>query len=284
MSAVAVIGLGRIGGGAVRSLARAGHDISGYDVSPGAVAAVAEHARGAASPRDAAQGSEIVLVAVFDAAQVREALSGDDGVLAADPPPRVVVILSTVDAPTIEWAGEQASKAGIGLVDCGVTGGGGAIENGSIVALVGGDEANVEAARPALDAFADPVLIMGPLGSGMKAKLARNAIVFGCWYVVSEAARLAAASGVDVEKLVEASEAADRWSGGPMALLARHRIRPDDGASADEASLAHRRLLASHAHKDGGAAPARAADLGLELPGAEIVERRFDDAVGISSL
>jgi 3-hydroxyisobutyrate dehydrogenase len=283
MSAVAVIGLGRIGGGAVRSLARAGHDVSGYDVSPDAIAAVAEQARGATSPRDAAQGSDVVLVAVFDAAQVRDALTGDDGVLAADPAPGVVVILSTVDAPTIEWAGEEARKAGIGLLDCGVTGGGGAIENGTIVGLVGGDEANVEAARPALEAFADPILIMGPLGSGMKAKLARNAIVFGCWYVVSEAARLAAASGVDVDKLVEASVAADKWSGGPMALLERHKIRPDDGASADERSLAHRKLLASYAHKDVGAALALAAELGIELPGAALVDEKFDDAVGLSN-
>jgi 3-hydroxyisobutyrate dehydrogenase-like beta-hydroxyacid dehydrogenase len=281
VSAVAVIGLGRIGGGAVRSLARAGHDIAGYDVSPDAIAAVAEQARPATSPRDAAQGADVVLVAVFDAAQVRDALSGDDGVLAADPPPRVVVILSTVDAGTIEWAGEQAGNAGIGLLDCGVTGGGGAIENGTIVALVGGDEATLEVARPALEAFADPILIMGPLGCGMKAKLARNAIVFGCWYVVSEAARLAAASGVDVEKLVEASHAADKWSGGPMALLAKHKIRPDDAASADEASLAHRKLLASYAHKDVGAALALAAELGIELPGAAIVDEKFDDAVGL---
>jgi 3-hydroxyisobutyrate dehydrogenase len=282
VSDVAVIGLGRIGGGAVRSLARAGHAIAGYDVSADAVAAVAEQARGASSPRDAAEGSEIVLVAVFDAAQVRDALSGADGVLAADPAPKVVVILSTVDAPTIEWAGAEASKASIGLIDCGVTGGGGAIENGSIVGLVGGDPATVDLARPALDAFADPVLVMGPLGSGMKAKLARNAIVFGCWYVVSEAARLAAASGVDVDKLVEASVAADKWSGGPMALLARHKIRPDDLADADEASVAHRKLLSSYAHKDVGAALALASQLGIELPGAELVEQRFDDAVGLS--
>jgi 3-hydroxyisobutyrate dehydrogenase len=281
VSKVAVIGLGRIGGGAVRSLARAGHDVSGYDISGAAVEAVAEQARGASSPRDAAAGSEIVLFAVFDDAQVRAALVGVDGVLAAQPPPLVVVILSTVNATTIEWAGDQARAAGVGLIDCGVTGGGGAIENGSIVGLVGGDEADVEAARPALDAFADPVLLMGPLGSGMKAKLARNAIVFGCWYIVSEAARLAAAAGVDVDKLVEASHAADKWSGGPMALLARHHIRPDDAANADEASLAHRQLLANYAHKDVSAALALAADLGLELPGATIVEQRFDDAVGL---
>jgi 3-hydroxyisobutyrate dehydrogenase len=281
MSVVSVIGLGRIGGGAVRSLARAGHQIRGYDVSAEAIKAVEEHAYAAGSPRDAARGADVVFLAVFDDVQLRDALTGDDGVLAALPPPRVVVILSTVSASTIEWAGGLARAAGVGLLDCGVTGGGAAIEHGAIVALVGGDEATVDLARPALEAFADPIIIMGSLGSGMKAKLARNMIVFGCWYVVSEAARLATAAGVDVVKLIEASEAADRWSGGPMALLARHEIRPDDGQSADEDSLARRRQFSNYAHKDISAALALAAELGLELPGAAIVEQRFDDAVGL---
>ncbi len=282
MSSVGVIGLGRIGGGATRALARAGHDLVGYDVSPAAIDAVADVARGAASPREAAEGRDVVLVAVFDDAQVRDALDGPDGVVAAQAPPAVVVILSTVSIETIEWASDLASRAGIGLLDCGVTGGGGAIEQGQIVALVGGDAETFEAARTVIEGFGDPVLHMGPLTAGMKAKLARNAIVFGCWYVVAEAARLAATAGVDVEKLVEASEAADRWSGGPMALLGRHRIRPDDLASADEASVAHRKQLASYAHKDLGAALSLAAALGVDLPGATIVEERFDDAVGLT--
>jgi 3-hydroxyisobutyrate dehydrogenase-like beta-hydroxyacid dehydrogenase len=284
MSDVAVIGLGRIGGGAVRSLARAGHGISGYDVSAEAIAAVAEQARGASSPRDAAQAVDVVFIAVFDDAQVREALGGPEGILAADPPPRAVVILSTVSTHTIEWAGEQAAAAGVGLLDCGVTGGSTALEVGSIVGLLGGDEATVEIVRPALSAFADPIILMGPLGSGMKAKLARNALWFGYWYTVSEAIRLAEASGVSVDKLIEACEAADRWSGGPLSLVTRHEILPTDGATADEASLARRRMLAAYAHKDVSAALALADELGVDMPGARVVEQRFDDAVGLSGL
>lgn len=281
MSQVAVIGLGRIGGGAARSLARAGHDIAGYDVSAAAVEAITAIARPASSPRDAAGGTDVVLIAVYDDAQVREALGGEYGVLSADPAPLSIVVLSTVTAATVEWAAEQASDAGIGLLDCGVTGGGPAIEEGSIVALVGGDDDTVELARPVIESFSSPMLHMGPLGSGMRAKLARNAIVFGCWYAVSEAARLAAAAGIDIDKLVEASEAADRWSGGAMALIGRHRIRPDNFDASDEASVALRKGFAGYAHKDVRAALELAAELGVELPGAALAERLFDDAVGL---
>lgn len=281
MSDVAVIGLGRIGRGAARSLVRAGHSVGGYDVAEEATAALKSIVRIACSPREAAAEAEVVLIAAFDEAQVRDVLTGDAGVLTADPPPRAAVILSTVPLATIEWAAGEAAAADVGLVDCGVTGGGEAIERGSIVALVGGDADTVELARPVLEAFSSPMLHMGPLGSGMKAKLARNAIVFGCWYIVSEAARLAAAAGLDLDKLIEASDAADKWSGGPMALLARHRIRPADGDYADEASVGLRQAFAAYAHKDVRAALELGDQLGLELPGTALVERRFNDAVGL---
>jgi 3-hydroxyisobutyrate dehydrogenase len=276
---VGVIGLGRIGGGLVRSLTRTrDYDLAGYDPNADAVAAVAEQARGASSPREAAAGADVVFVAVFDDAQVRDALSGRDGVLAADPPPRAVVILSTVAPETIRWAGEQGAAAGIDVLDCGVTGGG-AIEHASIAAMVGGDEETYEFAKPFIDGFATPTVYMGPLGNGMKAKLARNMIVFGMWSVVGEAARVARAAGVDLDKLIEVSDAGDRWSGGPTALLKRG-IRPEEEPRDDE-DLARRRGLAAYAHKDVRAALALAAELGLELPVATLVERRFDDAVGL---
>jgi len=281
VSRVAVAGLGRIGGGAARSLVRAGHQVSGFDVSERAAAALADRVRIAGSPREAAAGADVALVAVYDDAQVRDVLTGRDGLVAADPTPQVVAILSTVTAATIAWASEQAGRAGFGLLDCGVTGGGDAIERGAIVALVGGDPQLVELARPVIEAFSDPMLHMGALGSGMAAKLARNAIVFGCWYAVAEAAQLAARAGIDIDKLIEASEAADRWSGGALALLSRHGIRPDRLDADPEALLDRRRGLAGYAHKDLAAALALAGELGLELPGVELVQRRFAAVVGL---
>jgi 3-hydroxyisobutyrate dehydrogenase len=279
MSSVAVIGLGRIGGGAARSLLRAGHTVSGFDVSEAAGAALGDRVRIADSPRGASEGVDVALVAVYDEAQVREVLAGDQGVLSAEPVPRAVVILSTVPAETIVWAAEEARRAGAGLLDCGVTGGGNAIEQGSIVALVGGEPELVEVARPAIEAFSEPMLHMGPLGSGMAAKLARNMIVFGCWYVVAEAAQLAHGAGVGIDKLIEASEAADRWSGGPMALVSRHGIRPDRLDADPEALLDVRRGFAGYAEKDLGAALALARELDLELPAAELVRHRFAEAM-----
>jgi 3-hydroxyisobutyrate dehydrogenase len=268
---VAVVGLGRIGGGAVRSLGRGNFDVVGYDVDPAAVERVAGIAEPASSLQEAAAGADVVLVAVFDDAQVRDALVGDRGLLAAEPPPGAIVILSTVGVDTIHWAAGEAGARGVELVDCGVSGGR-AIEQGTIAAMVGGTDAAVAAVRPVLEGFAAPVVHMGALGTGMQAKLARNMIVYGCWYVASEAARLAAAAGIAVERLIEVSDAADRASGGPTGMLKR-------ALSADPEELVNLHRTPEYAHKDLLTALALGRELGLDLPVAALVEERFDAAV-----
>jgi 3-hydroxyisobutyrate dehydrogenase len=191
----------------------------------------------------------------------------------------VVVILSTVTAETIRWAAAEAAKVGVAVLDCGVTGGHRALETTGMAAMIGGDEQAYERAKPFIDGFAKPALRLGPLGAGMAAKLARNTVVFGTWYVTSEAARILAASGVDIDKFTEISDAGDVTSGGPTALLKRG-IRPTE-PSRDAGDLEVRRALAAYAHKDVTAALALAGELGIELPVATLVERRFEDAVGI---
>ena len=282
MSAVAVIGLGNIGAGCAQAVARDGHDVRGFDVRSEASADLSDILRPAESPADAASGADVVLIAVYDGAQVREALTGDGGILAADPLPKTVAILTTCEIETIEWVGEQGRAAGVGVLDCGVTGGAAALTQGGMAALVGSDDATFEGARAVIESFGSPVLRMGPLGAGMKAKLARNAIVFGMWYVVAEAAKLAQTSGVDLTNLIEACEAADLTSGGPYALVGKYGCGPilPEGGPSDE-GLALRQGFVGYAHKDVGAFLSLASDLGLDFPVAEIVAQDFETAVGL---
>lgn len=282
MTRIGIIGIGRIGGGVVRSLDRSQDcELVAYDLRAEALEAVAAHASAAGSPREAGEGAEVVFVAVFDDAQVREALSGPDGVFAAERRPRAVVILSTVTLATITWAAEEGAKVGVAVLDCGVTGGGAAIEDGTIVALIGGGQEDYEFAKPYIEGFADPALYMGELGAGMKAKLARNLLTFGVWYAVAEAARLAAAAGVDIDQFVQASDAGDACTGGPTALL-KLGIRPHEKPE-DEAAELQRTGFVTYAQKDLAAALELARANGLELPGAELVLARFPEAVGMAN-
>jgi 3-hydroxyisobutyrate dehydrogenase len=270
---VGVVGIGFIGSGVSAALLRNGYDVLAYDVRPGAAedAGVAE----AGSVRELAEASELVLVAVFDDEQVREVMAE---IVETDSAPRAVCILSTVTLETIRRAAEIARPRGVEILDTGVTGGTTLKEQGHIAVMVGGDPATVEWARPALETFGVPTLHMGPLGTGMSAKIARNMITYGSWFVAVEAARLATAGGVDIDKLVEICDASDAGTGGALGLL-RRGVRA--GAPADDEDRKLRELVLSYALKDLEAAFELGRELNVEPTVAPLVARDFPGLLGV---
>jgi 3-hydroxyisobutyrate dehydrogenase len=228
-----------------------------------------------------AEQASTVLIAVFSDQQMQTVLEGDDGILAATPAPATVCVLSTVTVAVLRAAAEQAAQRGIELIDCGVTGGQRLRSHGKIVVLAGGSDTAVESARPVLEIFAEPLLHMGPLGAGMQAKLARNLMHYSGWYASWEAARIADACGVDVDKLVEAHRVSNESSGGGTSLLSAGIGPGPAEPSEDDETSARRRRSAEYAKKDLGYVLELAGELGIELPGAGLVRDRMDDVVGL---
>lgn len=221
-----VIGLGMIGGGVAVSLARRGRIPTVYDLRPDAADGLAGVPAPVASPAEVARTSDVVLVAVVDADQARTVLSGPDGLLAGAHQGLIVVLLSTVAVPVVHELAKLCAEHGAGLLDCGVTPGDKAAENG-LVAIVGGEDSVVEAARPVLADFAKQIVHCGPVGSGMAAKIARNVITYGTWRAVHEAGALAEAAGVDPRKLITVVEAADP-EGATLFSWLRMRLAGED--------------------------------------------------------
>lgn len=277
-----VIGLGAIGGNVARSIARTGRRVVGFDPRPEAFVEFPE-AESAATVRALAEAADTVLIAVYNDDQLRQVLSGAEGITSAASPPATVCVLSTVTLATLHWAAAEAQQAGIELIDCGVTGGTGLRARGKLVVLAGGSDQAVAAARPVLDAFADPLLHMGPLGAGMQAKLARNLMHYSGWYAAWEAARIAAACEIDVAKLVEAHRISNEISSGGGTSLLTRGIGPGTADVKDDASMAARQSAADFARKDLGYVLELAAELGIPLPGAELVRNRIDLVVGLAS-
>ena len=197
-----VIGLGMIGGGVAVSMARSGLTPSAvYDVRADASEGLAGVPRQVSAPSDVARLCDVVFLAVLNAEQAHQALTGSDGVLSGASEGLIVVLLSTVSLEAVHELSDLCAEYGVILLDAGVTGGTRSGENGLVV-MVGGPDDAVERAMPSMDAFAKTVVHCGSLGAGMVTKLARNAITYGQWAVIHEAAGLAVAGGVPLDRLL----------------------------------------------------------------------------------
>jgi 3-hydroxyisobutyrate dehydrogenase len=172
---VGFIGLGSQGGPMARRIALAGHpttlwarrdaSLEPYDDTP---------ATRAASPADLAAASDLVCLCVVGDDDVREVVTGDTGVLAGLQPGGVIAIHSTVHPDTCAEIADLAAAAGVSVIDAPVSGGGPAAEAGTLLVMAGGDEDVVDRCRPVFGSYADPVVYLGPLGSGQNAKILNN--------------------------------------------------------------------------------------------------------------
>ena len=270
---VGVIGLGDMGGGLATSLIRVGLPVTVSDLRPEATAPFREGAYVAATPSELAARSDVVLVVVFDDAQVRAVLQGPDGVFAGAAAGTTAVIVSTIPTDTVREMRAEGATHGITVVDCGVSGGPDASASGELVCMIGGSEEEVDRVRPVLDAVSCLVLHMGPPGAGLAAKLARNLITYGSWLAAFEAQELAEAAGIDLLMLGEAARESDKRIGGATRLMFRTTAAPWPPGS-DEGLLKLMRAGAEVTHKDLTTILELGATLGVDLPLATLAERR----------
>lgn len=275
-----MIGLGDIGAGVAAGVARAGHELVVCDIRPEATAAFADRATIAADPAEVGRRADVVIVAVVTDAQLLGVLTGAGGALAAMGAGQSVVIVSTVSIDTVRAVAEAASASGVAVVDCGVSGGPSSAAAGELVSMVGGGDADVEAALPVLEAFSSEVVRMGELGSGLRAKLARNIVQYVSWMAAYEAQRLAEAAGVSLTRLARVVKASDAKIGGATTLMFRKTVAPF-GPDDDQGLATAMATAAGLAHKDLTAALALAAELGVDLPVTALAEARIDRVFGV---
>ncbi len=280
VTTVGVIGLGDIGRGVADAVVRAGLNLVVCDLRTEVTASFEAKAHVAGTPGALGARADVVVVAVVNDHQVLAVLDGDDGALAGAAPGSVVVILSTVSPGTVEVAAGLAARRDVDVVDCGVSGGPQASADGTLVAMVGGDAAVIERVRPVLDVFTSLVVHMGPLGSGLKAKLARNLVQYGSWLAAYEAQVLAEAAGIELAKLAEVIRESDKLIGGASRLMFRDTVAPLPPDS-HPAILDAMGAGAALAHKDLKAAIELARTLDLELPLAQMTDDRCDAVFGL---
>ena len=205
---VGFIGLGNMGLGMARNVVKAGYSTAVRDIRPEAVDIVAgDGATIAASAAAAADGADLICVAVFDEGQLRAAVLGDGdepGVLVTAGPGAVVAIHSTVSPAIIAELAERASARGVHVLDVAMSGGGDLAANaGTLTFMVGGDADACERVRPVFETMASTIFYVGSLGAGMSAKIISNFLLDGNVTLVREAIRLAASAGIEESRILE---------------------------------------------------------------------------------
>lgn len=197
---VGFIGAGRMGFPMVRRLAGAGFCVVAVARRDETAAALRElGASVLGSPAAVGAAAQVLCVMVFDDAQIREVLlggPGSAGALGAMRPGSTLVIHSTC-GPDLVSALQEAAPAGVGVLDAPVSGRAPDILAGRITLLVGGEETDLEAVRPVLAAYGNPILPVGPLGSGQRTKLLNNLLFAVNMRLAGEAADLAGRLGLD---------------------------------------------------------------------------------------
>lgn len=131
-------------------------------------------AKTAGSPAELAAASDLVCLCVVGDDDVREVLYGPTGVFAGLASGGIVAIHSTVHPDTCREVAESAAKHGISVIDAPVSGGSPAAEAGTLLVMAGGEEEVVERCKPVFATYADPIVYLGPLGSGQVAKILNN--------------------------------------------------------------------------------------------------------------
>lgn len=149
------------------------------------------------SPAELAAASDLVCICVVSDADVEEVVAGERGVLSGLGRGGMIAVHSTVHPDTCRRLAGQAADRGVSLIDAPVSGGGPAAAQGRLLVMAGGDAEAVEYCRPVFATYADPVVHLGPVGSGQLTKLVNNILFTANLATAASALALGQAFGID---------------------------------------------------------------------------------------
>jgi 3-hydroxyisobutyrate dehydrogenase len=206
MTRIGFIGLGNMGLPMAQNLVKAGHAVTGYDVSEYQAQRLASGGGScAASMREACADAEIVITMLPAGDQVRDVYLGHEGVLASASEAALLIDSSTIDVDTARAVAEAAEGRGFTMLDAPVSGGVAGAQAATLTFMVGGSPDGFQRARPVLERMGKTIVHAGPAGNGQAAKICNNMILGASMIVVCEAFLLAEKLGLDAQTLFDIS-------------------------------------------------------------------------------
>jgi 3-hydroxyisobutyrate dehydrogenase-like beta-hydroxyacid dehydrogenase len=212
---VAFLGLGVMGYPMAGHLARAGHKVTVYNRSPAKREQwVKEYGgKAAATPREAANGAQIVFSCVGNDDDLRSIVLGDDGAFAGMAKGAIYVDNTTASAEIARELFTAGSAKGLQFIDAPVSGGQAGAVNGALTVMCGGDKAAFEKIQPVAMAYAKAVTLVGASGAGQLAKMVNQICIAGLVQGLSEGIAFGQAAGLDMKLVLQVigKGAAQSW-------------------------------------------------------------------------
>lgn len=212
---ICVIGLGSMGSGMAASLLRGGFSVSGFDLNPEAMARLDESGgRSATSPAHAAEGADLVLCVVVNAAQTEAVLYGAEGAATRISKGGVILSCATMSPDCARDFAARAKALGLGYIDAPISGGAVRAAAGELTVMASGDPAAFDRARPALDCIAAKVYELGPEpGTGAAFKIVNQLLAGVHIAAACEAITFARKMGLDIARVYEVitASAGNSW-------------------------------------------------------------------------
>ncbi len=202
---IAFIGLGNMGGPMAANLARAGHDVIGFDQVDVAVEGVAMASSGAAAAAEAD-----VVITMLPNGQILRAVA--DEVVPEMQDGAVLIDCSTVDVDSARAVAQQAAQAGLLSVDAPVSGGIGGAAAGTLTFMAGGSDAAFAKAAPLFEIMGQKAVHCGEAGAGQAAKICNNMILGVTMIATCEAFALADKLGLDRQKMFDVVSTSSGYS------------------------------------------------------------------------
>ena len=195
---IGFIGLGVMGAGMARNIAKAGFPLVITTSSQEKAAEFRDAgATVVASPREVAAAARVVVTCVPDADALKGVLGGESGLAAAPWADGLLIDCSTIAPFEAKEVAQTVADAGGAMIDGPVSGGAKGAADGTLTIMVGGAEADVTRARPVLEAMGKSIHHVGPLGAGQAVKACNQLMVSVNLMGACEAVALARSAGVD---------------------------------------------------------------------------------------
>ncbi|SDJ32043.1 2-hydroxy-3-oxopropionate reductase [Nonomuraea maritima] len=250
---IGFVGLGIMGSPMAANLLKAGHSVTGFDVSAERVEQLSGlGGKGVTGVVDAVAGADVVITMLPDSPQVEQVAPL---VIEYGKPNLLYIDMSTIRPETSRWVAREAAAVGVRALDAPVSGGERGAIDGTLSIMVGGEAEAFEAAVPVFDALGRTVVHVGPAGAGQTVKAANQLVVGGIYGLVAEAIVLLEASGVDAVAGLDVL--AGGLAGSRILELKRHTMVKREFTPGFRIDLHH---------KDMGIAVAAAREAGVSLP------------------